>query len=252
MTTKEHSTQAKHPEFLRDQRAFFDELITREWHTYHNPDWDLSRQYEVTQLFRHVCPATILDVGCGCGYHDLLMATRPETRQVYAIDYSAKSIETAEREYPHAKVRRQVADINALGADIPQVDLVVSFQVIEHTTDPARFLEQCAKQARSGGHVAIFTPNRLRLANRLRRMLGRPARLSDPQHFLEFTLEELSALGRDLGLQPMASFGYGMDLPLIGARLPMAWRLALGRRWPASADGLCVIFRTAGQANPQG
>ncbi len=247
MTTQEPSTQEKYPEFLKDQRAFFDELITREWHTYHNPDWDLSRQYEVAQLFQHVSAATILDVGCGCGYHDLLMANRPETRQIYAIDYSARSIETAEREYPHAKIRRYVADIDALGSEIPQVDLVVSFQVIEHTTNPARFLKQCAKQARSGGFVAIFTPNRLRLANRLRRMLGRPARLSDPQHFVEFTHDELSALGRDLGLQPMASFGYGMDLPLIGTRLPMAWRLALGRRYPACASGLCVIFQTADQ-----
>lgn len=242
-------THEKYPQFLEDQRVFFDELVANEWHTYNNREWDRCRQYEVTHLFRHVRAETILDVGCGCGYHDLLMANRADVRQVYGIDYSPISIEMAEREYPHAKVSRQVADIHALGTDIPQVDLVVSFQVIEHTTDPARFLRQCANHARSGGYVAVFTPNRLRLANRLRRMLGLPLRLSDPQHFQEFTAAELSALGRDEGLQPFVSFGYCIDLPFIGTWLPMAWRLALGRCLPSLANGICVIFRTTAQSS---
>lgn len=243
MNPRQPRAQERHPEFLEDQRQFFDELITEEWQSYIKPDWDTSRHYEIDRLFRHVQPESVLDVGCGCGYHDLLMARRPETRQIHAIDYSAKSIETANREYPHEKVVRQVGDINALGPGLPEVDLAVSFQVIEHTTDAARFLTNCAAQVRAGGHVAVFTPNRLRLSNRLRLLLGRPEKLSDPQHFREFTIQDLSELGQSLGLAPVAAFGYGLDLHWIGRRLPMRWRLALGSAWQGCADGICVIFR---------
>lgn len=57
-------------------------------------------------------------MGCGCGYHDLLMALRSERPRVYDIDYFAKVIDTAEPEYPHAKVRRQVADIQVFGCNV--------------------------------------------------------------------------------------------------------------------------------------
>ena len=44
MTKSAPSTQEKYPEFLDDQRQFFDELITREWDTYQSPDWDRRRR----------------------------------------------------------------------------------------------------------------------------------------------------------------------------------------------------------------
>lgn len=247
---RDPTTQEKHPEFLQDQRAFFDELISREWHTYHNPDWDISRQYEVAQLSRHVRQTTVLDVGCGC--QDMLIAVHPETHQANAFDYSTKSIETADWECPHARVRRQVIDINAVGEDIPQVDLLVGSNVIEYTTDPIHFFERYTKKNRSGGYLAVFTPYWLRFANYLRRWQGRLARLSDSQHFREYTLEELSTLRCYLGLQSIASFGHGMDLPLIGARFPLGWSLALGRRWPECTDGICFIFWVVGRTKDKG
>ncbi len=51
MTARAPSTQEKYPEFLSDQRRFFDELITEEWNTYQNADWDRSRRFEVDCLF---------------------------------------------------------------------------------------------------------------------------------------------------------------------------------------------------------
>ncbi len=237
------STQDRHPSFLDDQRDFFDELITREWDTYKNSVWDATRKYEVCRLFDFVQPKRILDVGCGCGFHDRLMAERYFVEEVVGIDYSLKSIEAAEETYPHPKVRREVADI----LDMPQgaYDLVVSFQVIEHLRDALGFLVACGSQAREGGLVAVVTPNRMRFTNRVRALMGRPSRLGDPQHFKEFVPVELSELGRVAKLQYVNTFSYGLsiNLPFLGRCIPAHIGLKLGYYLPSIADCFCIVFQ---------
>lgn len=206
----------RYREYRKDQREFFDALITEDWDTYSDPAWDAARRFEVNRLFELVAPRTILDIGCGCGAHDVLMAEQPGVERVVAIDYSAKSIETAEREYSHPNVFRSVVDVFDLPAE--KFDLVVSFQVIEHLQNPREFLASCAGRARPGGSVAVFTPNRERLTNRVRRRLGLPLALEDPQHAAEHTVADLVRMGSELGLEPVGSFSYGLSLqvPKVG------------------------------------
>src|SRR5215211_943037 len=93
--------------YREDQRAFFDQLVSESWDAYQDPLWDRTRRLEIDALFGVVAPRRILDVGCGCGFHDLLMAERPGVEHVDGIDYSPRSVEVAEREYPHPRVRRR-------------------------------------------------------------------------------------------------------------------------------------------------
>lgn len=244
MKKKAKLAQERYPTFMEDQRKFFDELITNEWHSYLNPDWDAIRKFEVDRLFERVSPRRILDVGCGCGYHDLLMAEKHGVERVVGIDYSKKSIETANRMYPHKKVVRFPADIFELQTSA--FDMVVSFQVIEHITDPVAFLEACIRQVQSGGWVVTTTPNRKRLANRFLSLFGRPQQLRDPQHFREFTVSELVKISSVIGLRLETSFGYGMSLMLPKFQwpnFPQKIALKLGYRITLLADCICVIFR---------
>jgi SAM-dependent methyltransferase len=231
-------TQRRNPHYVADQRAFFDELVTKEWDTYDDPRWDAVRRYEVARLFEVVQPRRVLDVGCGCGFHDKVMAGYPFVEQVVGIDYSPASVGAAEREYPHLKVRRQVADIRSFEAE--PFDLVVSFQVVEHVDDPQGFLDAC--RVLSSGAVAVFTPNRKRLENRLRRLVGKPPALSDPQHFAEYTTDEIAELA---GMEVLAAFAYGMSLhlPKLGSVIPHGMGIRLGRRLPALASHCAVVLR---------
>lgn len=244
MKRLDQSTQEKHAHYMVDQRQFFDELITREWDTYLNAEWDRTRRHEVDMLFRLVSPRKVLDVGCGCGFHDLLMAEQSGVVSVTGIDYSEKSIETANRVYSHPKVHRMVADVLTMPRG--DYDLAVSFQVIEHLPDGRAFLEACARQVIPGGYVAAVTPNRLRLANRLRISLGGSPKLSDPQHYCEYLVPELVSIGETLSLEYFGHFGYGMalSLPRLGVRLvPLRVGLSLGRMFPGWSDCFGVIFR---------
>lgn len=245
MKNRTGATQEKFPEFLEDQRGFFDELITHEWHTYDDRTWDDIRRFEIDCLFDLVSPRKILDVGCGCGFHDVLMANKSGVESVVGIDYSEKSIDMANRIYSHRNVRREVKDIRDLDAS-EQFDLVASFQVIEHLSDPVGFLKNCRDQSAIGGYVAAITPNRLRLSNRLRGLAGVALKRADPQHFCEYTINELIALGEEAELKYFGSFSYGMSLRIPKTKatlMPASMRLRLGHIVPFAADCFGVVFK---------
>lgn len=238
------STQKKYPDFLENQAAFFDELITTEWDTYKSRDWDDARTFEVAQIFRRIQPRSIIDIGCGCGFHDLVMAKSPFVDSVVGIDYSAASIETAEREYPHAKIERFQADIASMPPG--NFDMAVSFHVIEHLSDPVAFMRANMAQVRPGGWVVVVTPNRMRLENLARFRRGKPLKLEDPQHFQEFTALEIAEMGEALGLKVVDVFGAGMRWkPKLLKRqvIPARLGLHLGAWIPSVAMRIGVIFQ---------
>jgi 2-polyprenyl-3-methyl-5-hydroxy-6-metoxy-1,4-benzoquinol methylase len=238
------STQEKYSVYLENQSIFFNDLITNDWESYNDLHWDKVRKFEVDQILKTISPvAKILDVGCGCGFHDLLMAENKEVEEVFGIDYSEKSIETANRIYSHNKVKRKVGDIFSI--EPGNYDLVVSFQVIEHVTDSLAFLKACARQVRPGGWVVVATPNRERIHNRFRRLLWLDPILEDPQHFLEYTAPELTRIGKMAGLNTESIIGYGLTLNIPKLGYPIIpkgmWRI--GFSIPSYADRFCLILR---------
>jgi SAM-dependent methyltransferase len=234
----------RYPAYLSDQRQFFDELIAEEWDSYISADWDRSRRYEVELLFSIVRPRRILDIGCGCGFHDMVMAEYPFVERVDAFDYSARSIEKAQEAYPHPKVHRAVAALESFSVSAPY-DLVVSFQVFEHLEDTRPYFEFCRQATAQGGHIAIFMPNRLRLANALRMLRFKKPELLDPQHYREYTARETIALGRKAGFVPESAVGYGLAATGIGFidRAGLARQLRWSRLIPAFANGIAVVMR---------
>ncbi|WP_337996696.1 class I SAM-dependent methyltransferase [Oleispirillum naphthae] len=232
--------QDRFQSYVEDQREFFDALISEDWESYRSDDWDTTRRYEIAALFQRVQPKTILDIGCGCGFHDREMAEYPFVREVLGIDYSAKSIEAAETHYPHPKVRRKVADLRDLAGET--FDMVVSWQVFEHLADPKAYFAAALKVLRPGGRLVIFTPNRLRLSNRIRRLKGLEPQLCDPQHFHEYVPGEVEAIGRAFHLSRADGFGYGLSGVGILNRIGVRNRLRWGTVLASAADAFCVIF----------
>jgi 2-polyprenyl-3-methyl-5-hydroxy-6-metoxy-1,4-benzoquinol methylase len=247
-THEKHRLKGK--AFINDQRNFFDNLITNDWNTYINDQWDEERQHEIDEILKRIpMPETVLDIGCGCGYHDMIFAENHGVNRIIGIDYSVKSIDTANRKYHHPRVKRFVADIYQDREKILKegpFDLVCSFQVIEHVTKVAEFMDNCKSLVKFGGHIAIVTPNFNNLQNSILKLLRRPIIYVDPLHFREYGVNALKHLGADVGLGYIDHFGRGLHLNIgkyTFLKFNSIIERPLNKLFPRMSDVIGVIFK---------
>lgn len=219
--SRKQKTHIEHGDkgFIEDQRRFFDQLVTEDWDAYRDPVWDRSRRYEVDAIMEIVGqPATVLDVGCGCGFHDIEFAKMPHVKNVVGIDPSPLSIEQANKHYPSHKVSRYAGDFfntnQTFDSTMQRFELVCSFQVIEHVKDPKWFLKKCSDYCIDGGFISVVTPNQKSLQNRMRAMVGKSPVVIDPLHFKEYTVSDLMNIGKELELQIAGVFGHTWSLSI--------------------------------------
>lgn len=240
------AVQDKYNRYQPDQRGFFDELITVDWKDYLDANWDYTRTFEVEQIFQKAKPKVVLNVGCGCGFHDQVMARQPGVDLVEGIDYSEQSIVRAESEYPHPKVIRRVADFRQWKPQ-RRYDLVVSISTIEHLDQPRALLSFMRSATQAGGWICVLTPNRLNLDNRLRLLRGKAPVLSDIMHYQEFTMRQLAKLGREENLIPVSKISHSISSTLIPkfSSLSLETRTSLGGRLRPLANIIGLIWRTA-------
>ena len=227
----------RYKQYEPDQTQFFDELISQEWDSYKSADWDATRRTEIELLFKRVRPRRIMDIGCGCGFHDAEMAKYSFVEHIDATDPSSESVKKAEQHYPHAKVQRWAAGFNDLPSNT-KYDLVVSFQVFEHLDCPNEYLAKCREIIADDGTVAIIMPNRMRLHNRRLARKGLPPVLIDVMHFHEYTVEETAALAKNHGLKLSNSFGYNLEF----GPFSHTTKLRLGSLIPSRASGIGVLL----------
>ena len=104
-----------------------------------------------------IAPASrLVDVGCASGEFPAMAADAGY--QAVGIDVSEPSIEAARRVHPDVDYR--VTDVERLAADEPQsFDVVTMWDVIEHVLRPHDLIAGSAGALRTGGIVAIGTPN---------------------------------------------------------------------------------------------
>jgi SAM-dependent methyltransferase len=130
---------------------------------------------------------TVLDAGCGEGY-GLAMLIAAGAGRVIGADLDAATVAHATRTYAAADPRIEVvaAELMSLPLADDEVDLTVSFQVIEHLHDIPGYLRSLRRVTRPGGEVLIATPNRLTFTP------GSDTPVN-PFHTREFTAAELDA-----------------------------------------------------------
>lgn len=150
--------------------------------------WDpLGSQHVARYLWARslVGRGLILDVACGTGYGSALLAG--PGRRVLGIDTSAEAIDQANRDYGSSSgVSFMVGDAVRLPVASSSVDFVVSFETIEHLSEPAEFVAEVARVLRPRGTVLLSTPDRAVYSR------GRTdGRSNNPFHPSEMTRSEL-------------------------------------------------------------
>lgn len=153
------------PEFHRD-RLIYAEHLTR---------------YLAARPF--VAGKDVLDIASGSGYGAQLLAGT--ARFVHGVDVDPDAVAYAERHYAAENVAYRVGDAVAIPLDDDSVDVVVTFETIEHIADHRAFLAEIKRVLRPGGVALVSTPNEREFSE------------GNHFHLHEFEYDELLGLCRE-------------------------------------------------------
>jgi SAM-dependent methyltransferase len=98
----------------------------------------------------------VLDLGCGVGYGTSLLAER--AARAIGIDLDGDAIAYAARRYAAPNVEFRQGDALALALEDASVDVICSFETIEHVTDRDAYLREVRRVLRPGGAFVVSTP----------------------------------------------------------------------------------------------
>jgi SAM-dependent methyltransferase len=110
-----------------------------------------ARARRTSRLFEK--PGRILDVGCGQG--TFLQSMQEHGWEGYGTELSPQSAARARR----SGLSVSVGEIPTDAYPAASFDLITFWQVLEHLLDPAAVMGQVRRLLRSGGVVAVSTPN---------------------------------------------------------------------------------------------
>ncbi|NCR00508.1 MAG: methyltransferase domain-containing protein [Microcystis aeruginosa L211-101] len=94
----------------------------------------------------------ILEVGCGKG----AFSRKIQTSSYTGLEFSKDAIEIASK--ASIKIINQSVEIHS-NSHLESYDVVCSFQVLEHVSNPKSFIESCLKCLKKGGLLIISVPS---------------------------------------------------------------------------------------------
>lgn len=154
----------------------------------------------------------LLDVGCGTGA--LLNAMHlVYGTEGFGIDFSSAAIEAAVTYNPCGN-SYEVADALKLPYKDDSFDLSLSFDAIEHVSDPEVFVQEMVRVTKPGGRIMLYTPSRrFRWTWHWWQIVMSRGKYGwdvlaghDPERFL--TPEELSSLMKQAGMKSVKTTAF--------------------------------------------
>jgi SAM-dependent methyltransferase len=100
----------------------------------------------------------VLDAACGEGYGSFLLAAT--AREVVGIDIAAEAVAHAQARYAAPNLRFVEGSCTALPLADACIDLIVSFETIEHLAAQAQMLAEFRRVLAPGGVLVLSSPNK--------------------------------------------------------------------------------------------
>ena len=146
---------------------------------------------------RHgIARGTLVEIGPGFGTFAALAEISGAFGRVLAVEPTPE-MAAACRAHGIAVIEKRIEDI---GDELGAIDVIVSFEVIEHLFAPRLFLDQCARLLRPGGLLVLSCPNGQGFDVAL---LGEKALAIDAEHVNLFNPRSLSRLVASHGFAPL-------------------------------------------------
>jgi ubiquinone/menaquinone biosynthesis C-methylase UbiE len=107
---------------------------------------------------QYVQGKTVLDIACGEGYGSNLLSENAAF--VTGVDIDKATIEAAKGKYRKNNVSFLEGSVEAIPMQDHSVDVVVSFETLEHTSHHEAFLDGIKRVLKPGGLLIISTPDK--------------------------------------------------------------------------------------------
>ena len=107
---------------------------------------------------QYVADKDVLDIACGEGYGSNFLSQSAKT--VVGVDISDLAVSHAQHKYSKANVTFKVGSCTAIPLLDASVDVVVSFETLEHFTDHELFLREVKRILRPDGLLIISSPDK--------------------------------------------------------------------------------------------
>ncbi len=198
----------------------------------------------------------VLEVGCGAGRMlRALREARPGLR-LCGADVSRAALARAGARSPDLELRLVKAPHALLPAEDGEFDAVLLLDVLEHVTDPGRFLAETRRVIRAGGVLHLHVPCEGDALSLWRWLPGQRGPRGVKQrlagHVQRFRRRAVLALLRDAGLTPLRvrhSLHVLGNLADVGAFVALAARSRAGRAQPTTGDLLAGAPDASGGAS---
>jgi len=122
----------------------------------------------------------VLDIACGEGYGSWILSQFASS--VIGVDIDKATIEHASINYKNGNLNFVVGDVRSIPCDNESVDVVVSFETIEHVSEHRKFLHEIQRVLKPSGILIISSPDR--------NVYGSKSSSQNPYHILELSKEE--------------------------------------------------------------
>ena len=139
------------------------------------------RYYLVSELIKG---KDVLDIACGEGYGSGLMAS--EARSVIGVDIDSTAVEHARAYYRRPNLRFETGSAAAIPLPDRSVDVVVSFETIEHHDQHEEMMREISRVLRENGILIISSPDKYEYSEK-------PG-YKNPYHVKELYLDEFKSL----------------------------------------------------------
>jgi 2-polyprenyl-3-methyl-5-hydroxy-6-metoxy-1,4-benzoquinol methylase len=137
--------------------------------------------YRYAFASRFVKGKRVLDIACGEGYGGAALQ-QAGAAQVIGVDISEAVCLHAHNKYG---IEAKPGTAEKIPLSDSSVDVVVSYETIEHIPSPDRFLDECVRVLVPGGRLIISTPNKMIYSTRRGEQ--------NPYHCSEMKEEEFTA-----------------------------------------------------------
>lgn len=142
---------------------------------------------------------TVLDIACGTGYGSFELA-KSGAKKVIGGDISKKAIDYASQKYKRDNLLFRKLNGQSIDLSESSVDVVISFETIEHIPNYRKFLSEVGRVLKGDGLFICSSPNKKITSPYTKKPLN-------SYHIKEFKINELSRILDREGFENIETFG---------------------------------------------